>query len=136
MQTYASHAVVKACPEAESPKKTDEENEQRGFQKRLQGFWCANPMPDQWFSGYEGQGWSNEMSKETCKAKAEEVSSEWKFFEYTTYPGSTMHECLVYTAECNSDGWYRWTHANIYEKYIPPPATPQSIFESIGPDIY
>jgi uncharacterized protein YegL len=134
MQTYASESVVKMCPLAESVSKKDDKDKRRGFQKRLQGQWCANPMPDKWFSGYEGSGWSNEMSKETCKAKSEEVSSEWKFFEYTTYPGSTMHECLVYTKECNTDGWSRWTHANIYEKYTPPPQQGFDLFSSIGPN--
>jgi uncharacterized protein YegL len=135
MQTYASHAVVQMCPEAESLKLVAEKNAVRGFQKLKAGWWCSNPSPPQsrWFSGHEGAGWSDEMSKETCGAKAEEISPDWTFFEYTFYPGSTFHECLVYLDPC--DKWSRWTHANIYEEYVKPAViNKDSMFEAIGPD--
>jgi uncharacterized protein YegL len=137
MLSYASKTVVKMCPEAESVSVIAEKDGERMFQKKLQGFWCADPMPDQWFEGKEGHGWSDEMSLETCFAKAKEVSSEWKFFEYTTYPypNHELHECLVYTKECNTNGWQRWTHANIYEAYVKPAEISQeSLFSSVGPN--
>jgi Mg-chelatase subunit ChlD len=133
MQTYAGQAVVRMCPVAESISEKFSKDQRRGFQKKLQGFWCYNPMPVQWFSGHEGYGGADFMSKEKCAAKAESVSSEWKIFEYTWYPGSTFHECLVYTTECNN--WARWTHANIYEKFVPPAETLDTdSLSSIGPD--
>jgi uncharacterized protein YegL len=116
MATYASDAVVKMCPKAESPSLIEEEDNNRGFKKLFQGWWCSNPMPVKWFGGHEGAGWADEMSKETCGAKSKELG--YTFFEYTFYPGSTFHECLVYVDQC--DRWSRWTHANIYSEYERP----------------